>query len=554
MEMDQDSFMAKLPPNVSSALQAENEKESSPSSEMILRNHEIFLDKGGEGGPKIKSREEILRILSNILARSSGEKERVILKSSKTEIEVLPSWSAKRKTRRFLRRMDRAYHNIEKLGMVEEVQENVIIMAKSPPKEHQIYREEIMIPPPDRIKSIAKLFGGTIGPKMKKKIDPQGGQDNQKENVTPNLIHSTRNLILSTRDLTRSTKDTSKVQKHLQSTKLSLSSGNVVNEKKLVDFERDVGVIVPDLPTSGPESTKNVETVLPESTKNVEIVLPESTRNIERKIEECDDEMFNDLPTSGNESTKNDETVLPESTKDVEIMLPESTRNIGKNIEECDDKVFHEVGSRARDGVARGQGHGGHDGQHDRVGDQSLECVDDQAGECVSVPGIVGAKGGLSFVPVTNIFNRSKPKARTDRSRRTSSTSSRTGSTGSRMTRPGSSGGTASSPTSSALRRTSTLSNGRGAVSKTTSKKKMSTVSFQNVKALVKVYHGLGVLQTNKNSRSQSDSLRCGIGREQLTASQPGLDGMQCSTLIGCAEDGKADRGGGPAGRDRNCL
>ena len=48
VEMDQDTLMAKLPPNVSSALQAENEEEISPSSEMILRNHEIFLDKGGE--------------------------------------------------------------------------------------------------------------------------------------------------------------------------------------------------------------------------------------------------------------------------------------------------------------------------------------------------------------------------------------------------------------------------------------------------------------------------------------------------------------------------
>ena len=98
VEMDQDSFMAKLPPNVSSALQTENEEEISPSSEMILRNHEIFLDKGGEGEPKIMSSEEILSI---ILARSSGEKERVILKSIKPEIEVLPSWSAKRKTQRF---------------------------------------------------------------------------------------------------------------------------------------------------------------------------------------------------------------------------------------------------------------------------------------------------------------------------------------------------------------------------------------------------------------------------------------------------------------------
>ena len=78
--------------------------------------------------------------------------------------------------------------------------------------------------------------------------------------------------------------------------------------------------------------------------------------------------------------------------------------------------------------------------------------------------------------------------------------------------------------------------------------------SSGSVGSLVKVYQGLGVIQTNKISRSQSDSLRCGIGREQSAASQPGLDGMHCNNLIGCAEDGKADRGGGPAGRDRNCL
>ena len=107
--------------------------------------------------------------------------------------------------------MDRAYYNIEKLGMIEEVQENRIFMAKSPPNEHQIYREEKTIPPPDRIKSIARMFGGTIGEnkgvkeslensktksklnlklKMKKKIDPQGGRDNQKESVAPNLIQT----------------------------------------------------------------------------------------------------------------------------------------------------------------------------------------------------------------------------------------------------------------------------------------------------------------------------------------------------------------------------
>ena len=214
-------------------------------------------------------------------------------------------------------------------------------------------------------------------------------------------------------------------------------------------------------------------------------------------------------------------------------------------VEADDEEVFHERGSLARDdvhGVARDQGHGGRDGQQDGV------CGGLSDGEYVGGTltgsakcGIMGAKGAISNDAVFNIFIRSKPKARTDSSsRRTSSTSSRTGSTTSRMTRPGSSGGTASSPTSSALRRTSTLSTGRGAVMKTTSRNKMATVSFQTVKDLVQVYHGLGGLQTNKLPRSQSESSRCGIGREQPPAIQPGLDGRKCSNLIGCAEDGES--------------
>ena len=166
--------------------------------------------------------------------------------------------------------------------------------------------------------------------------------------------------------------------------------------------------------------------------------------------------------------------------------------------------------------------------------------------------GIMGAKGARINDAVFNVFIRSKPKARTDSSsRRTSSTSSRTGPTTSSSTRPGFSGGTMSSPSSSPLRSTSrnertiarrtlTLSTGRGALLKTTSRSKMATVSFQTVKDLVQVYHGLGENQTNKKMRSQSESSRCGIGQEQPATSQPGLDGGRSSNLIGCTEDGES--------------
>ena len=148
----------------SSALQKEKEEklqiQSTTCSETLLGNLGIFLDKGGEEGPKTSSKEEILR---NILSRSQREKKNVILTSIKPEIEVIPSWSSQRKHRRFLRRMDRAYFNIEKLGLIEEVPEHRIYMAKPPPNEHQICREKDTIPPPDRIQNLARLFGGTIG-------------------------------------------------------------------------------------------------------------------------------------------------------------------------------------------------------------------------------------------------------------------------------------------------------------------------------------------------------------------------------------------------------
>ena len=161
--------------------------------------------------------------------------------------------------------------------------------------------------------------------------------------------------------------------------------------------------------------------------------------------------------------------------------------------------------------------------------------------------GNVGAKGARVKDVVSNIFIRSKPKAMTD-SRRTSS---RTGSSVSRRTRPGSSGGTGSSPPCSPLRstslndrkiakRTSTLSTGRGVQCKTTSTTKMATVTFQTVKDLVQIYHGLGEKQTSKNLRSQSASSRCGIGREQSATSQPGLDRETGEHLIGCEEDGES--------------
>ena len=144
----------------STALQKEKEKLPVPSTsslEPFLGNLGILTDRGG---PKISSKEDILR---NILSRSQKEKKNVILTSIKPGIEVIPSWSSQRKHRRFLTRMDRAHYNIEMLGLIEEVPEHRIYLAKPPPNEHQIYRENDMIPPLDRIKDLARLFGGTIG-------------------------------------------------------------------------------------------------------------------------------------------------------------------------------------------------------------------------------------------------------------------------------------------------------------------------------------------------------------------------------------------------------
>ena len=154
--------------------------------------------------------------------------------------------------------------------------------------------------------------------------------------------------------------------------------------------------------------------------------------------------------------------------------------------------------------------------------------------------GNLGTKGVRVNDIMSNVYIRSMPTART-----VSRTSSRTGPSESRRTRPGSSGETGCSPLrrtsrsdrKTSSRRTSTLSMGRG-TSKTTSTSKMATVSFQGVKDLVQIYHGLGGNQTNGLKRSQSASSRCGIGREQSAASQPGLDRMKRSHLIGCAEDG----------------
>ena len=61
-----------------------------------------------------------------------------------------------------MRRVDRANYNIEMLGLIEEIAEQTIDLATPPPNEHQIYRENSTIPPPDRIRNIAKLFGGTV--------------------------------------------------------------------------------------------------------------------------------------------------------------------------------------------------------------------------------------------------------------------------------------------------------------------------------------------------------------------------------------------------------
>ena len=66
----------------------------------------------------------------------------------------------------------------------------------------------------------------------------------------------------------------------------------------------------------------------------------------------------------------------------------------------------------------------------------------------------------------------------------------------------------------------------------------MATLIFHKVRDLVQIYHGLGEKQTIKKIRSQSASLRCAIGRELYAASQPSLDRMQRSHLIGCAEEG----------------
>ena len=57
--------------------------------------------------------------------------------------------------------MDRAHYNIEMLGLIEEVAEQRIDLAKAPPTEHQIYKENSTTPPPDRIYSKIVWWDGS---------------------------------------------------------------------------------------------------------------------------------------------------------------------------------------------------------------------------------------------------------------------------------------------------------------------------------------------------------------------------------------------------------
>ena len=77
--------------------------------------------------------------------------------------EIIPSWSGTRMRRKFLRRMDKVFHGINFLGMIEE--ENLkypnCYSTTSGLQEH--YRTEYLLPPPEirNILPVERLFGGT---------------------------------------------------------------------------------------------------------------------------------------------------------------------------------------------------------------------------------------------------------------------------------------------------------------------------------------------------------------------------------------------------------
>ena len=370
--------------------------------------------------------------------------------------------------------------------------------------------------------------------------------DNQKENVSPDLIQSTRDLIQSTKD-------------------------------------------------TRPTSTKYIEISLPESTKTVEMKYkggkPDRNRLLGETVLARGGEAFQNLRGdsklqkerlgAGNEEKKkrkfnvqSDMGCLMVGTvpRDREAY---QAREAFQRHETCgsvkadgdgdggggdvENEVFLDLGSVDSGGEIGGgddddgqeYSGGAGDGKNvrDRAGDgRSVQCraddsksVRDRTGTGI-LCGNLGTKGVRVNNIMSNVYIRSMPTART-----VSRTSSRTGPSESRRTRPGSSGETGCSPLrrtsrsdrKTSSRRTSTLSMGRG-TSKTTSTSKMATVSSQGVKDLVQIYHGLGGNQTNGLMRSQSASSHCGIGQEHSVDSQPGPDRETGEHLIGCEKDGES--------------
>ena len=75
---------------------------------------------GGEGGTQKKSSREIT--LENILKRKIHHP---FIPPIREETTTIPSWAAERNKRKFSRRMDKAYHNINKLGTVKELESTI---------------------------------------------------------------------------------------------------------------------------------------------------------------------------------------------------------------------------------------------------------------------------------------------------------------------------------------------------------------------------------------------------------------------------------------------
>ena len=109
-------------------------------------------------------------ILKQILSRSSAEKNELILNSTKSQISIYPSWSAARKHRKFLKRMDTTFFNIERLGAVIESTDTDLRLSPKTQDHNPIYMNKNSIPPHDKVKEISKLFGGTVKAEEKRKL------------------------------------------------------------------------------------------------------------------------------------------------------------------------------------------------------------------------------------------------------------------------------------------------------------------------------------------------------------------------------------------------